>query len=340
MTKTAPFEFLCLSRDLSQRRVIERVLGREGRVDWILLRPIGLRRYEEAREVAERALPNAPNQPSGWLMRTFKLWHLRAQYAGARRLFQRRRSAVAVAWGASDGGRMAFMEGARAAGAQRLYLELAPLPGRITVDPCGVNALCSLPRTLEPYLAWADQHAPDRKAWRAARSDIRQRTASRPRVSDDGLPSLDEPFLFVPLQVPKDTQVRLLVASSRASMPLFQPLRRQPVHYPMAGICGSRNTPRPRSRSSKRSALPARPGSGWTMTPTRSSKWPRLAGWSRSIPRLGSRRSISTSRWWSAERPSGPSPELPHQRRTWRASRMSLPRPRHLVLMRTLATPS
>jgi len=104
---------------------------------------------------------------------------------------------------------MAFMEGARAAGAQRLYLELAPLPGRITVDPRGVNALCSLPRALQPYLAWADKFAPDRKAWRAARSDIRQRPASRLRVSDDGLPPLDEPFLFVPLQVPKDTQLRL-----------------------------------------------------------------------------------------------------------------------------------
>ncbi len=209
MTKTAPFEFLCLSRDLSQRRAIERVLGREGRVGWILLRPISLRRYEEARAVAERALANAPNRPSSWLMRTFKLWHLRAQYAGARRLFQRRGSAVAVAWGGSDGGRMAFMEGARAAGAQRLYLELAPLPGRITVDPRGVNALCSLPRTLEPYLAWADKHAPDRKAWRKAQSDIRQRTVSRLRVSDDGLPPLDEPFLFVPLQVPNDAQLRL-----------------------------------------------------------------------------------------------------------------------------------
>ncbi|MDD9994021.1 MAG: hypothetical protein OXP75_19660, partial [Rhodospirillales bacterium] len=170
MTKTAPFEFLCLSRDLSQRRMIERVLGREGRVSWILLRPISLRRYKEARAVAERALVNAPNPPSSWLMRTLKLWHLRAQYAGARRLFQRRGSAVAVAWGGSDGGRMAFMEGARAAGARRLYVEHAPVPGRITVDPRGVNALCSLPRTLEPYLAWADKHAPDRKAWRAARS--------------------------------------------------------------------------------------------------------------------------------------------------------------------------
>ena len=196
--------------------MIERVLGREGRVSWILLRPISLRRYEEARVVAERALANAPNQPSSWLTQTLRLWHLRAQYAGARRLFRRRRSAVAVAWGGNDGGRMAFMEGARAAGARRLYVEHAPVPGRITVDPRGVHALCSLPRTLEPYLAWADQHVRDRKTWREARSDIRQRAKFVPKVSDDKLPSLSAPFLFVPLQVPCDDFVAtlVLVASS------------------------------------------------------------------------------------------------------------------------------
>ena len=210
MTKTAPFEFLCLSRDLSQRRVIERVLGREGRVDWILLRPIGLRRYKEARAVAERALPNAPNQPSGWLMRTFKLWHLRAQYAGARRLFQRRRSAVAVAWGASDGGRMAFMEGARAAGACNGYTSNSRrCPGGLRSTRAESMHSVRCPGRSSPIWRGPIKHAPDRKAWRAARSDVRQRTASRSRVSDDGLPSLDEPFLFVPLQVPKDTQVRL-----------------------------------------------------------------------------------------------------------------------------------
>ena len=218
MTKTAPFEFLCLSRDISQRRMIERVLGREGRVSWILLRPISLRRYKEAHAVAERALANGPNQPSSWLKR-IKLWHLRAQYAGARRLFQRRKSAVAVAWGGSDGGRMAFMEGAHAAGARLLYLEHAPVPGRITVDPRGVSALCSLPRTLEPYLAWADKHASDRKAWRAARVDIRQRAKPRPKVDDDNkAPPLSAPFLFVPLQIPCNAFVSTL-ASAVGSLP-------------------------------------------------------------------------------------------------------------------------
>ena len=113
---------------------------------------------------------------------------------------------------------MAFMEGARAAGARRLYVEHAPVPGRITVDPRGVHAFCSLPRTLEPYLAWADKFAPDRKAWRAARSDIRQRAKSRPKVRDNKLPSLKMPFLFVPLQVPCDDFVSTL-ASAADSLP-------------------------------------------------------------------------------------------------------------------------
>lgn len=219
MENTESFDFLCLSRDISQRRRIKRVLGREGRVSWIVVRPMSFRRYKEARAVAESALSSAPRQPSNRLMRALKLWHLRAQYAGARRLFLRRKSAVAVAWGGSDGGRMAFMEGAKAAGARRLYLEHAPLPGRITVDPRGVHALSSLPRSVEPYFAWADRFALDQKAWRAARDDIQQRAKPRVLIGDDEFtPSLKAPFLFVPLQVPCDAFVSTL-ALAAASLP-------------------------------------------------------------------------------------------------------------------------
>ena len=111
---------------------------------------------------------------------------------------------------------MAFMEGARAAGARRLYLEHAPVPGRITVDPRGVHALSSLPRSVEPYSAWADKVAPDRKAWRAARDDIRQRAKSRILVGDDELlpPPLKAPYLFVPLQVPCDAFVSTLALAA------------------------------------------------------------------------------------------------------------------------------
>ena len=207
------FEFFCLSRDISQRKMIARVLRREGKVRWILVRPISLRRYEEARSVAERALTNAATQPSGKLTRAFKLWHLRAQYAGARRLFERRKSAVAVAWGSITRGRLAFMEGARAGGGLRLYLEHSPIPGRITVDPRGVHANSSLPRNIEPYLRWADNVATDRKRWREAQYRIKQRTRVKVGTRKDNLlPPLEEPFLFAPLQVPSDAFVNKLVS--------------------------------------------------------------------------------------------------------------------------------
>jgi len=187
-------------------------------VNWILVRPLSLRRYKDAHAVAEAALASAPQQPSGRMMRALKLWQLRAQYSGARRLFRRRNSAVAVAWGGKNGGRMAFMEGARAEGARRLFIEHAPVPGRITVDPRGVGARSSLPRTIEPYRAWADKFATDRQAWRAARIDIRQRAKSRIRVGDGKSRCPEAPFLFVPLQIPCDAFVSTL-ASAAKSLP-------------------------------------------------------------------------------------------------------------------------
>ena len=77
MVKAAPYDFFCLSRDLSQRRIIERVLGQEGKVNWILVRPLSLHRYSEAHAVAEAARANAPNRYSGAAMSALKLWQLR-----------------------------------------------------------------------------------------------------------------------------------------------------------------------------------------------------------------------------------------------------------------------
>jgi len=192
------FHFICLSRDPSQRRMIERILLREGKVRWIVLRPLSVRYYKEGRVVAERALTSSGQCTSGKFVRAIRLFHLQLQYAGARRFFERHNSAVAVAWGALDGGRYAFMEGARAADVPTLFLEHAPIPNRLTVDPVGVNAKSSLPRQLAPYLKWAADHVIDRKGWYAGKNDIQQRVASRSRMSSRNVPPLEESFRFVP----------------------------------------------------------------------------------------------------------------------------------------------
>ena len=104
------------------------------------------------------------------------------------------------------------MEGARAAGAKRLYIEHAPVPGRITVDPRGVGARSSLPRTIDPYFAWVDKFAPDQDAWRTARNGIRQRAKMKFQASQAGCLSPEPPFLFVPLQIPCRAFVSTLAA--------------------------------------------------------------------------------------------------------------------------------
>ena len=110
------------------------------------------------------------------------------------------------------------MDGARDAGARTLFFELAPFKGRITCDPIGVNQMNSLPREIGFYLSWMAQAdiPPDR--WRTLRSDITQRASARSKPS--GEPGREGPYLFAPLQVPGDSQLRLFGRQFR-TVPAF-----------------------------------------------------------------------------------------------------------------------
>ena len=87
------------------------------------------------------------------------------------------------------------MDGARDAGARTLYFELAPLPGRLTADPCGVNYASGLPRDIAPYRAWLrDAPTPD---WRAVGREIQQRRPANARVDVGNMPPLTVPFFLL-----------------------------------------------------------------------------------------------------------------------------------------------
>lgn len=107
-------------------------------------------------------------------------------------------------WNGTKGHRMLAAEAARARGHAVLFLEEAPLPGRITADFSGVNAGGSLPRDIRAYTAWAARHpAID---WRAVKGDIRARASARKDVGQEaGTPEGN--YLFCPLQVPGDSQI-------------------------------------------------------------------------------------------------------------------------------------
>lgn len=203
--------FICLDPHKTKHDRVEKTLSAVGRLQWFKIPPMRLRGWPETTERAEQALASAKSGSKPSIMNVLKKRLLMWQYNGARAVFLKNPNAVAVAWNGLNSTRRVFMDGAHDAGARTLFFELAPLPGRITVDPCGVNYANSLPRLPAPYLEWFNAHKPDPDKWREAGMKIQQRRSENAAVvpANDAIPPLSAPFLFVPLQVPGDSQLRL-----------------------------------------------------------------------------------------------------------------------------------
>jgi capsular polysaccharide export protein len=165
--------------------------------------PLSFRAWPDTGVRVAEALARAKKQPRGSLARWAKAGLIRGQYNWSRAHFTAHPDHLAVAWNGLTGSRMAFLSGARDAGAATLHAELAPFPGRITLDPRGVNAESSVPQDPDIFRAFAGD------SWRRLGEGLAARPSRRADVgqASGGLP--DTPFLFCPLQVPDDTQVRL-----------------------------------------------------------------------------------------------------------------------------------
>ena len=172
-----------------------------GRRLWAV--PWSWRDFPETAAREAVCLARAKRQPVG-VGRWLKALLIRLQYNGARRLFLRQPGAVAVAWNGLGGSRLAFLLAARDAGCGTLACELAPFPGRITVDPVGVNAESSVPRDPEFY---AEFYAGE--DWRRLGAGLVARASRRSDVGQSAAALPEGAFLFCPLQVPSDSQVTL-----------------------------------------------------------------------------------------------------------------------------------
>ncbi|WP_066707711.1 capsular biosynthesis protein [Celeribacter ethanolicus] len=173
--------------------------------------PMSLRDFTETRARVDAALAVAKRQPRGPIGRALKRLLIRLQYNGSRRYFTRHRETVALCWNGITGSRRVFMEGAKDAGVPTLYAELAPFPGRMQLDHSGVNALGSLPCDPRFYTSWAAGRA-DRQddGWRHLGANLTARASKRADVGQAaGVDLAGEKFLFVPLQVPNDSQITL-----------------------------------------------------------------------------------------------------------------------------------
>lgn len=185
-----------------------RVAGGRRRL-WVI--PLSFRDHPETPARVAEALARAKRQPTSAAGRWLKRQLIRGQYNWARRYFARHPGHVAVAWNGLTGSRRAFLSAARDAGAARLFAELAPLPGRITLDPAGVNAEGSVPQDPAFFRAWAAADpARQGPGWRALGAGLVARPSRRADVGQTAGAALpDAPFLFCPLQVPGDSQVTL-----------------------------------------------------------------------------------------------------------------------------------
>lgn len=180
-----------------------------GEVKFIPIAPLGSTNYAEANVRAADALATATKQPRTVFARRAKHWLLKRQYAGCRAYFTRNPEAIAVAWNGLNGTRRVFMDAAKDAGNKTLFFELAPFADRITIDPKGVNFANSLPRNVEPYIKWAATHAKGPDNWHDLRDTITQRKPSVEVTATTKVLPLTQPFVFVPLQVPGDSQLRI-----------------------------------------------------------------------------------------------------------------------------------
>lgn len=192
--------------------------------------PLSWRDWPETQARVALALARAKRQPRTALGRALKRQLIRGQYNWSRAHFTRHPDQVAVAWNGLTGSRMAFLAGARDAGALTLHAELAPLPGRITLDPTGVNAEGSVPRDPAFFRQWASGR--DISTWREAGAGLTARASRRADVTQGASALPDGPFLFCPLQVPNDTQVTLFAGWTGGMAGFLQALARAADHLP------------------------------------------------------------------------------------------------------------
>ncbi len=208
-SRVSETEFLCLNPRKAKKRNIKSLLSPIGPIEFRTMPPMGFTLYSEADNQASAAFSNAISPGRLAFLNGLKLWVLRRFYCGARAYFEANPNTVAVAWNGLNSMRQVFMRAAQDAGNKTLFFELAPFPDRITADPKGVNFENSLPRTAAPYLAWAKVKCRDPHGWRALRDTITQRKPSAKYQTSAQAPAMEGPFIFVPLQVPGDSQMRV-----------------------------------------------------------------------------------------------------------------------------------
>lgn len=162
-----------------------------------------------AQQVYSTYLTSSRSGAIRWIPASIKKLQIRLQYNALRRYFEAHPDSMALCWNGLDRKRLMFALAAKHAGVPVLFAELAPFSGFLQLDTSGVNAASSLPREASFYLDWA-RSTPEEPGWDAPLKNIVARAPRKVKISSSNqaqaLP--DGPYLFVPLQVQGDSQLR------------------------------------------------------------------------------------------------------------------------------------
>jgi capsular polysaccharide export protein len=170
------------------------------------------RDYPESHDRAVAALGNrsAPFQ-AHWL-NYLNYFFLKLQYNWCRYYFESN-DVCGVVWNGLKGERYVFSSACHDAGGVIYYLEGSPIPGKITVDLSGVNFLNSLPRDIEFYKKWAFHNKNPPILWQSVASRLVARKSNVKngisQNSNQDIIAKAGNFIFCPLQVANDSQIKL-----------------------------------------------------------------------------------------------------------------------------------
>jgi capsular polysaccharide export protein len=163
-------------------------------------------------DVLDKAIQSANRPPKNSVHRWLKRYFLIAQFRWYNTFLDRHSSALVMVWNGIKGHRSLLVHSAKQLGRRVVFLEEAPLPGRVTIDSQGVNYGSSIPRNIGFYHRWAEESGIDEDHWREVSQELVPRTAEkREDVKQlDASENLgDEPYIFCPLQVPGDSQITI-----------------------------------------------------------------------------------------------------------------------------------
>lgn len=202
------YTFLCLDPKKTKRARLENLFAPVGKIKWLKIVGLSFARYPETKIRAKRALLQSKNLPRTKFVQFLKLHILSWQYNYTRKKLERENYHAAIVWNGLNGTRSVFSFAAKDAGIATIHCELSPFSGKITVDPTGVNYNNCLPRDIGPYMSWYKEHR-SQELLQQTKATIKARRSNKTARSSDCVISMEEPFIFVPLQVPGDSQLRL-----------------------------------------------------------------------------------------------------------------------------------